>query len=159
VIEKISDTPVLPNSDSTSHSSIFEPIGSTTTYSMPSIILKKTFMTSPAGLPIDTSLSFHGAVSEKMITDINHIFATELFFHAGIHKPTLQMDKYGHYYASMTDDCQMHHEEDLLVATMDYLERMGYLLVVQYDAEFKMRKMVAGSSSTSRELFVFRKKP
>jgi hypothetical protein len=125
---------------------------------MPNIILKKTFKIKPSGFQVATekSFSFHGTMTKKLIDEINHVFQSKLHFTLNANKPLFKMDYYGHYSAVMNHECQKNHEEDLVVAILDIMERNGWMFKFQYDSE-TTSTAITGSSETKRESFIFQK--
>jgi hypothetical protein len=121
---------------------------------MPNIILKKTFKIKPSGFQVATekSFSFHGTMTKELIDEINHVFQSTLRFTLNSNKPLFRMDCYGHYSAVMNHDCQKYHEEDLVVAILDIMERNGWMFKFQYDSETS-----STSTETKRESFIFQK--
>jgi recombinational DNA repair protein (RecF pathway) len=124
---------------------------------MPNIILKKTFKTKP-GFQVATekSFSFHGTMTKELIDEINRVFQSTLRFTLNANKPLFKMDYYGHYSAVMNHECQKNHEEDLVVAILDIMERNGWMFKFQYDSE-TASTAITGSSETKRESFIFQK--
>jgi hypothetical protein len=92
---------------------------------------------------------------EAMVAEINRVLSAGINFSKGSNKPLFRLDAYGHYYAEMNHLCQKHHEEDVMVAILDVMEKLGYIIAIQYDAEIHSERM-NGNSQTSRELFIFR---
>jgi hypothetical protein len=125
---------------------------------MPNIILKKTFKIKPSGFQVATekSFSFHGSMTKELIDEINRVFQSSLFLSGKANKPFFKMDEYGHYSAPMNHECQKNHEEDLVVAILDIMERNGWMFKFQYDSE-TTSTAITGSSETKRELFIFQK--
>ena len=125
---------------------------------MPTIILKKTFKVKPSGFKVahEKSLSFHGdAVTSALRYNINQRLAA-IKYTQGARLYKFVMDDAGHYFSKMNHQCQKNHEEDVICAIIDTMERYGWDFRFQYDTEISSNRW-NGSSVTSRELFMFHK--
>lgn len=132
---------------------------------MPNIILKKTFKYRQGCFAAATeqlyAFSFHGSIAPATIDEINRILTSDgakVYTTPGANKPQFKLDAYGHYFAEMNILCQMHHEEDLLVAILDGMEKMGFVLFMQCDSVTRTEKCKV-ATETAREMFLFRPVP
>lgn len=121
---------------------------------MPNLILKKTFKVKPAGFQVsnEASLSFHGAITPDVIDAINQKLSSLRLF-GKAESVVFILDKTGHYSCPMNDDFAKYHEEDCIVSVLDVMEVLGWTFRCQYDSPTK----ASGSSSTSKEIFLFQK--
>lgn len=128
---------------------------------MPNVILKKTFKVKRVDffyVSKKMSFSLHGVFSPAIVDEINRILATAMVYARGSNTPQFQLDDTGRYFAEMNHFCQKHHQEDLLVAILDGMENMGFVLSKQHDSA-PISARINGSKKESRELFMFRHLP
>ena len=139
---------------STNRQNVFDD-GLLDSFTMPTIILKKTFKIKSGHVASEKAFSFHGDVSQTIIDAVNRVL-NRIRVSPGCTTPVFKMDAHGHYYAAINHESQKHHEEDFVVVIFDVMETLGYTFRFQYDTSMESAHF-GGASKTNREMFVFQK--